>query len=146
MEYEITPVDVWVGQVEDRPGGLSSKLAHLMMVTGQTLAFIIARASDARDGSGVLFVAPLSTPEAERAAAEVDLHKSDSMHVLRLVGPDRAGLSAGLAGTLAREEINIAGLSAMSVEGGAVIYILLETAEDAERARKAIAEALAEAP
>ena len=144
MEYEIAPVDVWVGQVEDRPGGLSSKLAHLMMNAEANLEFIIARASDLRDGTGVLFVAPLTTEEETRAALDIGLRKSGSMHVLRLIGPDRAGLSAGVAGTLAREEINIAGLSAMGTGEGAVVYIRLETAEDAQRARVAIAEALAE--
>ena len=146
MKYDITPVDVWVGKVEDRPGGLSSKLAHLMMATGAHLEFIIARRSETRNGTGVLFVAPLTTPEEIAAAKDVDLHQSDSLHVLRLIGPDRAGLAAGVAGTLAREEINIAGISAMGAGEEAVVYIRLETAEDAERARTVIAEALAETP
>lgn len=140
--YEITPVDVWVGEVEDRPGGLSSKLARLMMCAGANLEMIIARPAPERPGCGVIYLAPLRTSEQMAAAREVGLHKSENMHCLRLVGPDRAGLAAGIAGTLADAEINIKGLSATGSGGRAVVYLRFDSQEDAVAARAVLARAL----
>lgn len=142
MSFEIAPVDVWVGEIEDRPGRLSSKLAHIMMSAGANLEFVVARPSHEHSGSGVLFLAPISGPDQSRAAHEVGLHKSDEMHVLRLCGPDRSGLAAGLAGTLAQAEINITGLTAAAVGDRALLYVRFATRDELQAAREALTSVL----
>ncbi len=143
MLFEISKVDVWAGELEDRPGALSSKLAHIMMTAGADLEFVITRPTREQPGRGVVYVAPLTTPEQEQAANDVGLHRADTMYTLRLVGPDRPGLAAGVAGTLASEGINITGLSAAAARGGAVIYLRFASEEDTTAAIEALTPALA---
>ena len=59
MTHEITTVDLWFGEVEDRPGALAEKLEALLRA-GANLEFAIMRpASDVLVGTSLLFVAPL---------------------------------------------------------------------------------------
>ncbi|MBN2448475.1 MAG: ACT domain-containing protein [Phycisphaerae bacterium] len=142
MSFEITRVDVWAGELEDRPGALSTPLAHIMMSAGANLEFIVGRPSHETPGHSVLFVAPLTTDEQRQAAADVNMRKSDAMHVLRLSGPDRPGLTAGVAGMLAQASINIVGISAAAIGGNALVYVRFASADDAAAAEKVLAEVL----
>lgn len=138
MPFEITPVDVWTGELEDRPGALASKLAHIQVAAGANLEFAIARPLVEKPGFGVLYIAPLVGEKQRRVAEEIGLHRSSSIHAIRLVGPDRPGLIAGIAGTLAQADINITGLSAAAAEGRAIIYLRFESAEKAGEAAEVL--------
>ncbi|MEW6251534.1 MAG: ACT domain-containing protein [Planctomycetota bacterium] len=133
MAFEITRVDVWVGDIEDRPGALATKLEALMRA-GADLDFIIVRPTAGTPGMGVLFVAPLRGPEQLRAAGEVGVQKSATMHVLRIAGPDRPGQAAGIARILAEAGLNMSGLSAAAINEGCLFYIRFDAEEDAKRA------------
>lgn len=134
MPFQISEVDVWAGELENRPGALASKLAHIMQVAGASLEFVIARPAHDKPGAGVLFVAPLDDERQARIAEEVGLHKTRSIHALRLTGPDHPGLAAGIAGTLSAASINVTGMTAAAVDGRAVIYIRFATPDDAAHA------------
>lgn len=138
MSFEITPVEVWVGELEDRPGALASKLAHIQVAASANLEFAIARPLMEKPGFGVLYIAPLVGEKQQRVAREVGLHRSISIHAIRLVGPDRPGLIAGIAGTLAQADINITGLSAAAAEGRAIIYLRFESAQKASEAAETL--------
>jgi hypothetical protein len=139
MSFEISRVDVWAGELENRPGALSSRLAHIMMTAEANLEFVITRPTREQPGRGVVYLAPLTTPEQEQAALDVGLHKAETMYTLRVVGPDRPGLAAGIAGTLAQASINITGLSAAAARDAGVVYIRFDTAEDAQAALDVLA-------
>ncbi len=133
MAFEITRADVWAGEIEDRPGALAEMLESLQRA-GANLDFVIVRPSAGLPGTGVLFVAPLHGPQQILAAEQMGLKKSASMHVLRLVGPDRPGQGAGIARALADAGLNINGLSAAAVEDDSLFYIRFDTDADAKRA------------
>ena len=137
MAFEITREEVWAGEVEDRPGGLADSLEALMRA-GANLDFVIVRPSAGLPGTGVLFVAPLRGPQQTKAAEEIGLRKSATMHVLRIVGPDRPGQGAGIARALAEAGLNIGGLSAAAIEDRAIFYIRFDTDADAKRAAQVL--------
>lgn len=137
MAFEITREEVWAGEVEDRPGGLADSLEALMRA-GANLDFVIVRPSAGLPGTGVLFVAPLHGPQQTKAAEEVGLRKSATMHVLRIIGPDRPGQGAGIARALAEAGLNIGGLSAAAIEDRAIFYIRFDTDADAKRAAQVL--------
>ena len=134
MGYEITRVDVWAGEMEDRPGALASKLEAVQRA-GADLEFIVARRQPERPGTGVLFVAPLHGPEQTRAAEQAGLTRTH-IHSLRIVGPDRPGLAAGIARTLADAGLNIIGVSAAAFDDKALIYLRFETEDEVVQAAR----------
>lgn len=142
MAFEITRVDVWAGEVLDRPGALADKLEALQHA-GANLDFTIVRPSADMSGAWVLFVAPLVGADQIKAAEEVGVQKSGSLHTLRIVGPDRPGLIAGIARTLADAGIEISGLSAAALEDRCLLHIRLESGADAKRAARILAPRLA---
>lgn len=141
MAFEITRVDVWVGEVEDRPGALCDKLAAVMRA-GADLDFMIARPLAEGPGSGVLFLTPLHGGEQMRAAEEVGLRKSQ-VQVLRVAGPDRPGLGVGITGTLAEAGINIRGLSASVVGDRSLFYLRFDAQDELVRAAQILTQKLA---
>ncbi len=141
MAYEITRAEVWAGEIEDRPGTLAEKLGALQQV-GANLDFVIVRPAAGIPGQGVLFVAPLHGAQQIAAAEGIGLRKSTTMHVLRIAGPDRPGLGAGLARSCAEVGLNIAGLSAAGVADTALFYIRFLTDADAKRAAQVLTQKL----
>jgi predicted amino acid-binding ACT domain protein len=132
MAFEITRVDVWVGEIEDRPGALCEELGAVMRA-GADLDFMIARPLAEGPGKGVLFVTPLHGLDQTQAAEEVGLRKSH-IQILRVEGPDRPGLGAGITCTLAEAGVNIRGLSASVLRDRCLFYIRFDSQEDLTRA------------
>jgi len=142
MSIDISSVDVWAGELEDRPGALASVLAQVTLCAGANLEFLVARPSPERPGCSILYVAPLNGPAQEDAAREAGLKRATHMHVLRLVGADRPGLLAGVAGTLAQADINIVGLTAASAKDISILYVRFASATDAQAAARLLAPVL----
>ena len=132
MAFEITKVEVWEGEVEDRPGGLAEKLAEVMRA-GANLDFMISRPCPQRRDTAALFLAPLHGEAQTQAALEAGL-KQSTEHWIRVEGPDRPWLSAGIARTLADASINIRGLSAAVIGDRGVLYLSFQSDVDARRA------------
>jgi len=139
MAYKIAKVQVLVGNIEDRPGGLADKLA-LLADAGANLEFVLAR----RDvpGKGLLFVAPILGAKQNKAAKLAGLVKSDSLHALRIEGPDKAGLGVKLTKSLAAAGINLRGLSAVAVNRRAVVLVAFDSKADTAKAQKILAKVL----
>jgi hypothetical protein len=131
MDYKVTKVDVWAGEIMDRPGALAQKLEALAKA-GANLEFVIAR----RDtpGKGVVFLAPLKGAPQTRAARQVGLAKTPSLPSLRLEGPNQRGLGARITRALADAGINLRGLSAAALKRSHVTYFAFDRAQDAQRA------------
>jgi len=141
MAFEITRIDVWVGEVEDRPGALAEKLEAVMRA-GADLDFVIVRPAPDKPGVGILYLAPLFGKAQTQAAQEVDLRKSH-IQALRLLGPDRPGLSAGIARLMADAGLNISGLTGARVGDRCVFYLRFETESELTRAAQILAAKLA---
>jgi len=143
MGYEITTVDLWFGEIDDRPEALAEVLEALQRA-GANLEFAIVRpSSDVLSGKSLVFVAPLVGEEQTRAAREVGLERAGGLHSLRIIGPDRPGQLAGIARTLANAGIRVSGLWAATIGECSVQYLRLETNADARRAVQLLAPTLA---
>lgn len=140
MSFTIKSVDVWVTDVTNRPGMLARVLEALRNA-GANLDFVIARRVTANTSR--VFVAPIAGRKQLAAAADVGLSRARGMKVLRIEGPDRAGLGADLTRALADQGINLRGVSAASIARKSVCYMAFEGPADAASAARIIRRALA---
>ena len=141
MAYEITREDVWVGEIQDRPGGLADTLEPLLDA-GVDLEFMIARRAHDKPGSTVLFLAPLQGEEAARAAGRVGLSKWTTAASLRIDGPNGPGLGAVIARTVGNAGVNMRGVSGATLGDRAQVHIAFDSGTDADRAGQALTKAL----
>ncbi len=130
--------------IEDQPGGLSKTLAALRDA-GADLDFVVARRSPEKPGSGVVFVTPLRGDKEIAAAAEIGFNVTNSLHSIRAEGQNAPGVTAYLTDALAAAEINLRGLSAATIGTKFILYIALDTPQDADKAVKILQHAQAPA-
>jgi len=133
MALKVERVDVWAASIEDQPGGLAGKLAPLADA-GADLEFVIARRAPDKPGTGVVFVTPLQGDAQTAAGQEAGFAVADSLHSLRVEGDNQPGIGAELTRKLAGAGINLRGLSAAVIGGRFIMYLALDTAEDADKA------------
>ena len=146
MSLKVTKLDVWSGEVQDQPGGLTGVLRRLAGA-GANLEMVVARRQPDKPGAGIVFLAPVKGRKATEAAAMADLSPATGMAALRVEGTDRPGLGAKMTSAIADAGINMRGLSAAALGSRFVAYVAFDSAEDAEKAAKAIrAVAAAKAP
>ena len=141
MAYSIRKVDVWAGEIEDRPGGLAGKLEALAKA-GASLEFIIARRAPDKPGTGVVFLTPVKTPKQKQAATGAGFNTTSSLQSVRVEGPDRPGLGTKMTRALAEAGINMRGLSAAALGRRSVSYFAFDNVEDADNAVKLLKKAL----
>lgn len=110
MACEVTKENVWVGEIDDRAGAVAETLQAVSRV-GVNLEFVIARRASDKPGKGVVFMAPFRGEESVRAALNAGLSQWTTAATLRIEGPDRSGLGAMIAWTVANEGINLRGFS-----------------------------------
>lgn len=133
MPYTVSRVKVWAGEIEDRPGGLAEKLETLGKA-GANLEFVISRRAPEKPGTGVVFLAPLRGTKQTRAAGDAGIQMTDSLHSVRVEGPDRPGLGAKMTRALADAGINLRGVSAASLGRRSVTYLAFDSEPDATKA------------
>jgi len=141
MAYTIKKVNVWAGEIADRPGGLGEKLSAVSNA-GANLEFLVSRRAPDKPGTGVVFVTPITGAKQKKAAQEVGLGTTDSLHSVRVEGPDRAGLGMKMTSALADANINLRGVSAAALGRRAVTYLAFDSADDADAAIRALKKAL----
>ena len=139
MAFEISKVDIWVGEISDRPRGLLRRL-EVLSRAGANLEFVIVRRD--KRGKAVAFMAPLMGAAQLRAAEEVGLTKAARMHTLRVDGPNQVGLGERITRAVADEGLNLRGLSAAVIGGRSVTYLRFANGDDLQVARRALQRAL----
>ncbi len=141
MAYEITREEVWVGAMEDRAGALAEMLQAVSRV-GVHLEFVIARRSPEKPGTGVVFMAPFRGEDSVRGALQAGLSQWTSAFTIRIEGPDRPGLGALIAWTVANEGVSLRGFSGAKLGERSVFYLAIDSATDADKALEALTNAL----
>ena len=139
MLYEISRTDVWVGEIDDRPGGLAERLDTLKNL-GANLEFVIVRRLREQPGKALLFVSPLRGA----AAHEAGLAKANNMCCVRIEGPDRVGLGAEITRTVAEAGVSLRGFSGAAIGDRNAIYISFDSVDDANLATSVLSKALAD--
>jgi len=137
MALEVMRIGIWVAGIEDRPGGAAEKLAALAEA-GAQLEFALARRAPDKPGTAVLFVSPVKGARQIRAARAAGFHKSESIHALRVTGPDKPGLGAKITDALAAKDINVRGLSAAVIGKQFVLHLALDSSSDATKAARVL--------
>lgn len=132
-EMIVERVDVWAATIKDKPGGLANILAGLREA-GADLDFIVARRAPDQPGKGVVFVTPLRGDREIRAASALGFDVTRSLHELRVEGENKPGVAAALTEKLAKAGINLRGFSAAVIGTRFILYIGLDTNEDAVKA------------
>ena len=129
MAYTINKVEVWAGDILNRPGTLA-RVLEVLTNAGAQLEFMIARRLNERTSR--VFLAPIKGTKQQRAASDVGVARAKGMYSLRIEGPNRAGLGAEITRAVAGKRINLRGASAAAIGRKAVFYLAVET----EQARK----------
>lgn len=133
MSFKLDRVHVWAGEVLDQAGGVATKLAALAQA-GTNLEYIDTRRNTDKPGTGVLYVAPITGPQAVRAAKSAGLHETNTPVVLRVEGDNAQGLGHRLTQKWATEGLSLHSLM-MSVVGDRFVgYASFDTVTDANRA------------
>ena len=133
MALAVAKTVVWAACIEDRAGGLAEKLT-VLAEAGAQLEFLIARREPDKPGTGVVFVTPLTGATQLRAAKKAGFAKTDSLHSVRIEGPDKPGLCSQITFALAQAGINIRGLSAAAIGKNCIMHLAVDTAADATKA------------
>ena len=141
MAYTVKKVEVWAGEVADRPGGVADKMEALS-AAGANLEFVIARRAADKPGTGVVFVTPVKGAKQKSAAQNTGLATSASLQSVRVEGPDRAGLGAKMTRAIADAGINLRGLSAAALGRRSISYLAFDNDADADNAVRVLRKAL----
>jgi hypothetical protein len=141
MAYEIKKVDVWAGEIADRPGGLGATLEALSNA-GANIEFVVSRRAPDRPGTGVVFLTPVKGVKQKNAAQNAGLSTTDSLHSVRIEGPDKPGLGTKVARAISDAGINLRGVSAAALGRRMVTYLAFDNAADADNAIRALKKTL----
>jgi predicted amino acid-binding ACT domain protein len=87
-------------------------------------------------------VTPIKGAKQKKAAQDAGLNTTDSLHSVRVEGPDRAGLGMKMTSALADANINLRGVSAAALGRRAVTYLAFDSGQDAEAAMRVLKKAL----
>jgi len=137
MALKVSKAGVWSAVIEDRPGALAEKLAPLAEA-GANLAFVLARRTPEKPGTGVVFVTPLAGAKQLRAARQAGFAKTSELACVRVEGPDKPGQGAKLTAALAEKGINLRGLAATAIGKRFVAFLALDSARDAGKAARVL--------
>ncbi|MCB9853113.1 MAG: amino acid-binding protein [Phycisphaerales bacterium] len=135
MAAKIESIDVWAGDLLNRPERLARVLEALASA-GAELEFLVARRVS--DRTSRVYVAPLKGKKQKQAAADVGLVRADGMFALRIVGSDRPGLGAEITRCVAAAGINIRGASAASIGKKNAFYLGFRTDDERKLALSAL--------
>ena len=72
MSLKVTKLDVWSGEIQDQPGGLTGVLRQLAGASAN-LEMVVARRQPDKPGAGIVFLAPVKGRKATEAAAMAGL-------------------------------------------------------------------------
>lgn len=131
MGYAFAKVDVWVGDILNRPGSLA-RVLEALDTAGADLEFLVAR-QVSRNTSRV-FLSPLRTAAQRKTAADVGLVRAENMHSMRIEGPNKPGLAARISRALADAGLNIRGVSAAAQNAKVALYFGFSSADDLKTA------------
>jgi hypothetical protein len=132
MAMIVERVDVWAASIRDEVGGLGQLLACLRDA-GADLDFVLARRTAEAPGMGVVFLTPLRGDAEISAAADLGCNVTRTVHSVRVEGDNEPGIAADMTEKLAEAGINLHGFSAAVIGPRFIVYIGLDSSEDADK-------------
>jgi hypothetical protein len=138
MTLKMHKVQVWSGEIPDRPGAAAGKL-ELLARAGADLEFIFTRPVPAKPQYSTIFLAPITGPEQTQAAQEVGLAPARDIAMLCVEGQNRAGIGYEIMSRLAVAGINLRGLSISSLGERFAAYLAFDNQDTATQAVQVLA-------
>ncbi|MBL8795555.1 MAG: hypothetical protein JNM56_16740 [Planctomycetia bacterium] len=129
MAFRMHRVQVWSGDIPDRPGaaaGILECLAH----AGVDLEFVITRPRRGEPTQSTIFLAPIDETEHGAAARAAGLTPARDTAMLCVEGDNRPGLGYEIMSRLAVAGINLRGLSVSTFEKRFACYLAFDNADD----------------
>ncbi|MCS7167571.1 MAG: ACT domain-containing protein [Gemmatales bacterium] len=137
MALDVKKIDVYVAEIEDRPGALAEKLAPLAEAKVD-LAFAFARRRPDVPGKGVVYLGPITGAKAKKAAEGVGIVPATDIVALRVEGPNRPGALHDVVKVLGDAGINLRGVSAGVIGKRWVCFLAFDSKEDAQKAARLV--------
>jgi hypothetical protein len=138
MAFRMHKVQVWSGDIPDRPGAAAAKL-EVLAHAGADLEFVFTRPKGTEPGASVIFLAPIDGPEQTEAARRVGLEPARDIAMLCVEGDNRPGLGYELMSRVAVAGINLRGLSVSTVNHRFAAYLAFDNADDVAMAIQLLA-------
>jgi len=133
MDFQVRRIQVWTGEVPDRPGAAAAKL-EVLAHAGIDLEFVFTRPHPRKPDIGMIFLAPISGPEQIQAARSVELAPALDVAMLCVTGENHAGIGYEIMSRLAIAGVNLRGLSVSAVGHQFAAYLAFDSADDATMA------------
>jgi hypothetical protein len=138
MTLRIHRVQVWSGEIPDKPGAAAAMLERLSRA-GADLEFLMTRPHRSKPDVSVLFLAPVEgSPETEAAQA-AGLMPARDFPMLCVESDNRPGIGSQIMGALAVAGINLRGLSISSVGDRMAAYLAFDNEDSATLAVQVLA-------
>jgi hypothetical protein len=138
MPLTVRRIQVWSGEIPDRPGAAAAKLLALARA-GAELEFVFTRPNPNKADTSVIFLAPITGAEQMQAARSAELGPALDVAMLSVEGPQRAGISYDLMSRLAIAGINLRGISISALGGRFAAYLAFDNADVATMALQILA-------
>jgi hypothetical protein len=138
MSFRMHKVQVWSGEIPDRPGAAAATLERLARA-GVDLEFVFARRFPERRDAGRIYVAPVEGPQQAEAARAAGLAPDDEAAMLCIEGDRYPGIGYELMSRLAVAGINLQGLSVSVVGDRFAAYLAFDHPDVATRAVQILA-------
>jgi hypothetical protein len=138
MSLRIRRIQVWSGEISDRPGAAAAKLVHLA-AAGADLEFIFTRPSPHKIDTSLLFLAPIAGPDQMEAARKTGLGPALDVAMLCVEGENRPSVGYDVMSRLAIAGINLRGISISNLGGHFAAYLAFDDAETATLALQILA-------
>jgi len=138
MALQIHKVQVWSGEIPDRPGAAAAKL-ELLARASADLEFIFTRPHPTKPDTSNIFLAPISGPEQIQAARSANLGPALDVAMLCVEGENRPGIGFELMSHLAVAGINLRGLSVSAVGKRFAAYLAFDNPDIATQALQLLA-------
>jgi hypothetical protein len=138
VALQIRRVQVWTGEIPDRPGGAAAMLQQLA-VAGANLEFVFTRPHPIKADTTLIFLAPVSGPEQIAAARGASLGPALDVVMLCVEGENRAGVGYEIMSQLAVAGLNLRGLSVSAVGTRFAAYLAFDNPDTATQAIQVLA-------
>ena len=138
MGLEIRRIQVWSGEIPDRPGAAAAKL-ELLAHAGTDLEFVFTRPHRSKADTSVLFIAPITNPDHAKTARSTGLGPALDVAMLCVQGENRPGIGYEIMSKLAVAGINLRGISIAALGGQFNAYLAFDNADMATMALQILA-------
>lgn len=138
MAFRMHKVQVWSGELPDRPGAAAATLEHLARA-GADLEFVFTRPHPRNAEVTVIFLAPVEGIPQTEAARAAGLAPARDIAMLCVEGENRPGIGYEIMSRLAVAGINLRGLTVSTVNNQFASYLAFDNADDASMAVQLLA-------